>query len=91
MQLAGQSVEAFMAKRHYRAMPAHEDVWEVPLSDLPAAYNLHMRMQALAEMEHQPGTADVPDDSVNEQPWAAKDAQPRKPKQPVSHAVCSPF
>ena len=89
MQLAGQSVEAFMAKRNYHAMPAHEDVWEVPLSDLPAAYNLHMRMQAVAEKNQQePEAADLPDDSVRDHPGPGKDAQPRKPKQPVSHVTC---
>ena len=88
VQLAGQSVEAFMAKRNYHAMPQHEDVWQAPVSDVPAAYNLHARMQDLAE-QHQREQAQDPmeEEPHQDQHQPAKEQQPRKPKQLVRHSV----
>ena len=40
VQLAEQSVESFMDRRGFRALPEHEQVWAVPVSKAPAAYNL---------------------------------------------------
>ena len=87
LQLAGQSVEAFMAKRNYHAMPQHEDVWAAPVSDMPAAYNLHARMQALAEEHQKEHEQETVEESEQDQQQAAREQQPRKSKQPVRRPV----
>ena len=83
LQLAGQSVDAFIAKRNYHAMPQHEDVWAAPVSDMPAAYNLHARMQALAEQQQQEQAEDTLQEPEQDHHQAAREQQPRKAMQPV--------
>ena len=51
VQLAGQSVEAFMDRRGFRALPEYEQVWAVPVSEVPAAYNLRAHLADLTEQE----------------------------------------
>ncbi len=51
VQLAGQSKEAFMDRRGFRALPEHEQVWAVPVSKAPAAYNLRAQLAELGEQE----------------------------------------
>lgn len=51
VQLAGQSVEAFMDRRGFRALPEYEQVWAVPVSEMPAAYNLRAHLADLTEQE----------------------------------------
>ena len=51
VQLAGHSTEAFMDRRGFRALPEHEQVWAVPVSKAPAAYNLRAQLAELGEQE----------------------------------------
>lgn len=81
LQLAGQNIEDFMAKRGFHAMPEHEDTWAVPVSQVPAAYNLHAQMQAdRAEGEEE---AELAKDRLDEEAFSLRSKQPRKPKQQV--------
>ena len=87
MQLADQSIEDFMTRRGFHAMPEHEDTWAVPVSLVPAAYNLHARMAASADhgsAEEEEGRAElqmmVGPDADSSSPH---DKQPCKPRQQV--------
>ena len=72
-----------MAKRGFHAMPEHEDRWEVPVSQVPAAYNLQARMQAAADKGRQGEAAEAPLSDADEDSSGALSKQPRKPRQQV--------
>ena len=83
LQLADQNIEDFMAKRGFHAMPEHEDTWAVPVSQVPAAYNLHARMQAAADRVGEEEEAELARDRLDEEASSLRSKQPRKPKQQV--------
>lgn len=85
LQLADQNIEDLMAKRGFQAMPEHEDVWVVPVSQVPATYNLHAQMQAAADTAREDidKEAESAMDRVDEEPSSPRSKQPRKPKQQV--------
>ena len=92
LQLADQNIEDFMAKRGFNAMPKHEDIWVVPVSQVPAAYNLHARMQAAADTAREDidEEAESAMDRPDEEPSSPRSKQPRKPKQQVPICLHGP-
>lgn len=85
LQLAEQSIEDFMAKRGFHAMPEHEDIWAVPVSQVPAACNLHAQMQAAADRA-QAGIDEEAESSVgklDERPTSPRSRKPQKAKPQV--------
>ncbi|DBA78596.1 TPA: hypothetical protein ACH3X1_008526 [Trebouxia sp. C0004] len=79
-QLAGQSVEAFMDRRGFRALPEYEEVWAVPVSKMPAAYNLRAHLADLTEEEDEDSISQSTDDR---QAARAPADRPAKAKQKV--------
>lgn len=76
-QLAGQSVEAFMDRRGFRALPDYEQVWAVPVSEMPAAYNLRAHLADLTEQEDEDSISQSTEDrqaarTPAERPFKAK-------------------
>ncbi len=84
VQLAGQSVEAFMDRRGFRALPEYEQVWAVPVSKMPAAYNLRAHLADLTEQEDEDSISQSMEDR-----HAARTAadRPFKAKQKVVKAM----
>lgn len=88
MQLAEQSIEEFMARRGFNAMPEHEDTWAVPVSLVPATYNLHAQMQAAADSTRGGEGAEPSVDRPDAEASSPRSKQPRKPKLQVClHAL----
>lgn len=84
VQLAGQSMEAFMDRRGFRALPEYEQVWAVPVSNMPAAYNLRAHLADLTEQEDEDSISQSMEDR-----HAARTAadRPFKAKQKVVKAM----
>ena len=69
-------------------MPEHEDTWAVPVSLVPAAYNLHARMQAAADNTTEDVGVEPPVDIPDAEASSPRGKQPRKPKLQVClHAL----
>ena len=88
MQLAEQSIEDFMARRGFHVTPEHEDTWVVPVSLVPATYNLHARMQAAADTTTEDVGVEPPVDNPDAEAPSPRGKQPCKPKLQVClHAL----
>lgn len=85
LQLAEQNIEDFMAKRGFHAMPEHEDTWTVPVSQVPAAYNLHAQMQAAADRAQEVIDEEAESSmDKDEEPSSARSKPPRSSKPQVT-------
>ncbi len=79
VQLAGHSTEAFMDRRGFRALPEHEQVWAVPVSKAPAAYNL----RALTDLSEQEDEGIMSQSTEDRQAGRTAVERPFKAKQKV--------
>ncbi len=79
VQLAGHSTEAFMDRREFRALPEHEQVWAVPVSKAPAAYNL----RALTDLTEQEDEGSISQSTEDGQAGRTAVDRPVKAKQKV--------
>jgi hypothetical protein len=77
-------MEAFMDRRGFRALPEYEQVWAVPVSNMPAAYNLRAHLADLTEQEDEDSISQSMEDR-----HAARTAadRPFKAKQKVVKAM----
>lgn len=90
-QLAGQSVESFMERRGFHALPDHEEVWAVPVSEAPAAYNLRGHIIDAAE-DHEEELNEVPSDLTAGDAAGPPKDKPARSRQKVREFVaCEEF
>lgn len=69
-----------MDRRGFRALPEHEQVWAVPVSSTPAAYNLRGHLATLTEQEEDESTSQAAED---EHATRTQAQRPFKAKQKV--------